>query len=431
MSVAGKNIGQIKELLDEWHPTLNAGIDPASVQAGSNKKFWWRCSRGHEFQKSPNGRTNNGRATGRIGGCPVCRSETGGLDFWSWDKILATAGDVAEKEGYLPPAAYFQKNGLAMLIQCLYQHGKTWADLRDALGSFQNSTFVESRSGQRWLSHAEASLSNFLYARGIFHEKGRRYPEEYEKLSGRKSGFYDLHFHTPAGKEIDVEIWGDKPHPLAEKRYAETRALKEQFNVGRATFLGIHHLDCYSDEKLTDILAPHIGRVTPRFFTKAHDPFIESSHWSNVDELLETCKQIAALQPDGILPTEEWLRKRGKFAGRPGPAYNTVSVYIKTWLGGIRQARALLGQNESNTVKWNRESALLELKKWFDRYPKSPGAIDADIRRKGLAFDRDELKRGKNIVAAVEKHFGTLNDALLELGIRPSRRSVKRAPSNS
>lgn len=431
MSIAGMNICQIKELADEWHPTLNAGVDPTSVSAGSNKTFWWRCGQGHEFQKSPNGRTNNGRATGRVGRCPICFSEDSGLNFWSWQKIIATATEVATKEGYLPPAAYFQENGFAMLIQCLYQHGKTWADLRDALGSFQNSTYVESRSGQRWLSHAEASLSNFLYARNIVHEKGRRYPEEYEKLSGRKSGFYDMHFHTLNGNEIDVEIWGDKPHPLAEKRYAETREFKEQFNGGRTTFLGIHHLDCHSDEKLTEILAPHIGYVFPTVFTKTHDPFIESSHWSNADELLETCKQIAALQPDGILPTEEWLRKRGKFANRSGPTYNTVSVYIKTWLGGIRQARYLLGQGDSSTVKWSRELALHELKRWFDRYQKSPGAIAADIRRKGLVFDRDELKRGQNIVAAVEKHFGTLVNALLELGIKPSRRSVKGIPANN
>jgi hypothetical protein len=426
MSVAGQLVIDIKVLADEWHATRNKGIDPSKVSAGSNKKVWWKCSRGHDFLKSPNGRTNNGRASGRIGGCPSCRSEDGGLDFWSWDRIVEIAEQIVSKEGFLPPAAYFRQHDRAMLVECLYQRGKTWADLREAVGSFQNSTFVESRSGLRWLSHAEASLSNFLYARGISHQKGRRYPKEYEALSGRRSGFYDLHFRSGTGEEIDVEIWGDKPHPSSAERYAATRELKERFNIGKRTFLGIHHLDCHSDEKLSSILSPYLTLSPPFVFTKHHDHIVESSHWSNADDLIETCRELAAQQPDGKLPSEGWLRKRGKFADRPGPAYNTIAVYIKTWLGGIRQARALIGQPENSTIKWSRETALEELTKWFDEHGRSPGAIKADMQRKGLKFDHGELKRGQNIVAAIEKHFGTLVDACLHLGISPSRRSPKR-----
>lgn len=37
-------------LVEEWHPTLNAEFLPTNVLAGSNTKVWWRCKRGHEWQ---------------------------------------------------------------------------------------------------------------------------------------------------------------------------------------------------------------------------------------------------------------------------------------------------------------------------------------------------------------------------------------------
>lgn len=378
--VAGKRVADVQGLAVEWHPSRNAPAVPSGITAGSNKKAWWLCASGHEFQASPNARTNNGRATGRITPCPGCRVEKGGLEFWSWERIVTTAQQVVAREGFLPPAAYFQRNGKSMLTYGVYRHGKTWSELRSAVGSFEGSTFVESRSGQRWLSHAEASLSNFLHARAIAHQKGRRYPPEYEVLSGRRSGFYDLHFRAAGGEEIDVEVWGDKPHPDSEQKYAETRRLKEAFHGGRSNFLGIHHFDCHSDARLEQILLPFIGAVAPHVFAEPHDHVIESSHWSNADELLVTCREIANAQPTGKFPSEDWLRKRGKFANRPGSAYNTVAVYVKTWLGGTRQTRMLLGQASNSTVKWDREAALAQLKGWFEHYGKSPVSVHRDPR---------------------------------------------------
>src|SRR5450631_1894364 len=113
--VAGKSLADIQALAVEWHPGRNAPTVPSGVSAGSNKKAWWICASGHEFQASPNARTNNGRATGRIAPCPGCRAEKGGLEFWSWERIVTTAQQVVAREGFLPPAAYFQRTGKGML----------------------------------------------------------------------------------------------------------------------------------------------------------------------------------------------------------------------------------------------------------------------------------------------------------------------------
>jgi hypothetical protein len=52
-------------LAREWHPTKNGKHTPDTVAANSNKKFWWVCPRGHEWEASVDKR-NIGR------GCPIC-----------------------------------------------------------------------------------------------------------------------------------------------------------------------------------------------------------------------------------------------------------------------------------------------------------------------------------------------------------------------
>jgi hypothetical protein len=53
------------ELASDWHPTKNGSLTPSDVFLNSNKKVWWRCSKGHEWEA-----TINNRSSGR--GCPYC-----------------------------------------------------------------------------------------------------------------------------------------------------------------------------------------------------------------------------------------------------------------------------------------------------------------------------------------------------------------------
>lgn len=38
------------DLAKEWHPTKNGALKPTDVVAGSAKKVWWKCPKGHEYQ---------------------------------------------------------------------------------------------------------------------------------------------------------------------------------------------------------------------------------------------------------------------------------------------------------------------------------------------------------------------------------------------
>ena len=53
------------QLLEEWHPKLNADISPEEFTPGSSRRVWWKCSKGHEWQAAI-----KSRVTGT--GCPVC-----------------------------------------------------------------------------------------------------------------------------------------------------------------------------------------------------------------------------------------------------------------------------------------------------------------------------------------------------------------------
>lgn len=55
-------------LAKEWNYEKNNGLTPVDVMPNSNKKAWWKCSKGHEWQATPANR-NNGS------GCPYCAKE--------------------------------------------------------------------------------------------------------------------------------------------------------------------------------------------------------------------------------------------------------------------------------------------------------------------------------------------------------------------
>ena len=53
------------ELSKQWHPNKNGLLTPNDVTTGSNKKVWWRCEKGHEWEATVKKRTS-----GR--NCPFC-----------------------------------------------------------------------------------------------------------------------------------------------------------------------------------------------------------------------------------------------------------------------------------------------------------------------------------------------------------------------
>ena len=56
------------ELMAEWNWERNKDITPSQLTLGSNKKVWWKCVLGHEWEAIVSSRN-------RGNGCPVCKKE--------------------------------------------------------------------------------------------------------------------------------------------------------------------------------------------------------------------------------------------------------------------------------------------------------------------------------------------------------------------
>ena len=57
-------------LAKQWHPSKNGLLTPFDVLPKSNRKVWWVCEKGHEFQASINNRSRKS-----ILSCPICNLE--------------------------------------------------------------------------------------------------------------------------------------------------------------------------------------------------------------------------------------------------------------------------------------------------------------------------------------------------------------------
>lgn len=110
--VAGENdlASAYPNLTQEWHPTKNGAFTPKSVGAGSHKKVWWLCKRGHEWQASIASRTGGS-------GCPVCAGK----------KVLPGENDLATQFPAVATEWHPEKNGRLTPQQVLpYSNRRVW-----------------------------------------------------------------------------------------------------------------------------------------------------------------------------------------------------------------------------------------------------------------------------------------------------------------
>ena len=83
----------------EWHQTKNGNLRPEHTKPGSNKKVWWICPKGHEYQLSVYARTFRGH------GCPYCSSHRilkGFNDLATTNPALASEWNYERNNGLTP-----------------------------------------------------------------------------------------------------------------------------------------------------------------------------------------------------------------------------------------------------------------------------------------------------------------------------------------
>ncbi len=106
------------EISKEWHPTKNGDLTPSDVMAGSGKKVWWLCEKGHSFLQSVSKRAKRGYK------CPYCSGEK----VWKGHNDLATvnprlAGEWhPTKNGVLKPTDVTAGSGKRVWWKCPLGH---------------------------------------------------------------------------------------------------------------------------------------------------------------------------------------------------------------------------------------------------------------------------------------------------------------------
>ena len=95
------------QLCAEWHPNKNRDLDLQTITKWSNRKVWWKCSKGHEWEATVGSRN-------RGSGCPYCANK----------KILVGFNDLETINPTLAKEWHPTKNGLLLPSMVSYRSGK-------------------------------------------------------------------------------------------------------------------------------------------------------------------------------------------------------------------------------------------------------------------------------------------------------------------
>lgn len=99
------------DLARQWHPTKNGVLTPQELLAGTHRRVWWQCERGHEWQATVTSRTSGGA------GCPVCAGKT----------VIAGENDLATHFPAIAAQWHPTKNGgLTPQEVSPYSNRKVW-----------------------------------------------------------------------------------------------------------------------------------------------------------------------------------------------------------------------------------------------------------------------------------------------------------------
>lgn len=106
------------DLAKEWHPTKNEGLSPKDVNAGTRKKFWWQCAKGHEWQAQCVNRKL------REDGCPTCANK---IVLAGFNDLPTTSPELTQqwhptKNGDLRPELFHAGSKTKIWWRCDYGH---------------------------------------------------------------------------------------------------------------------------------------------------------------------------------------------------------------------------------------------------------------------------------------------------------------------
>ncbi|MCR4719142.1 MAG: hypothetical protein K5768_05880 [Firmicutes bacterium] len=197
------------KLASEWHYEKNGDVKPTDVTAGSHKKVWWKCSKGHEWQTTISHRTNGN-------GCPYCSGKRvlkGYNDLQTVNPVLAKEWDY-DRNGDIKPEDVAANNRRNVWWIC--SKGHEWQAKIYHRNSGSGCPICHS---ERNTSLPEFALLYYLRQNGI------------EVVHSYKEHGYELDIYIPAQHtaiEFDGYFWHKKKtqKDLEKNRQCEKDGIK-------------------------------------------------------------------------------------------------------------------------------------------------------------------------------------------------------------
>lgn len=105
-------------LAAQWHPFKNGDLTAEQVGTGYDKRVWWRCEHGHEWQATVNSRANHSA------GCPICSNY---MALSGYNDLEALFPEIAAqwhptKNGILKPSDVVGGSNRNVWWQCHLGH---------------------------------------------------------------------------------------------------------------------------------------------------------------------------------------------------------------------------------------------------------------------------------------------------------------------
>ncbi len=116
---AGSLLEKCPEVAKEWNYDKNVGLTPDKVTAKTNRKVWWKCSKGHEWEATVNRRSSGS-------GCPFCsgrKALIGFNDLTTTNPELVLEWDY-EKNNELSPEMFTRGAETKVWWKC--EKGHSW-----------------------------------------------------------------------------------------------------------------------------------------------------------------------------------------------------------------------------------------------------------------------------------------------------------------
>jgi len=175
-AIKGKNDLQTINpvLAEEWNYEKNDGLIPSDVMPNSNKKVWWKCSKGHEWQAVIASRNT-------VAGCPYCAGQ----------RVIKGKNDLQTVNPFVAKEWNYEKNNGLMP--------------EDVMSSSEKKVWWKCNKGHEW----QDTVGHRNRGRGCpicNIERHTSFPEYAIVYYLEKCGLEATHLHRGKGYELDIYI---------------------------------------------------------------------------------------------------------------------------------------------------------------------------------------------------------------------------------